>query len=84
MHRIGEILVDQGCLTRIDLASALAEHWEPYPSSEAVMVSQPDETVRLPTDQPTPEAPPHLAALKSVDETVDEIALVGRGPHGST
>jgi chromosome segregation ATPase len=28
--RIGEILVAQGSLTRLDLASALAEHWEPH------------------------------------------------------
>jgi len=28
--RIGEILVMQGSLTRLDLASALAEHWEPH------------------------------------------------------
>ena len=27
--RIGEVLVEQGSLTRLDLASALAEHWEP-------------------------------------------------------
>ena len=27
--RIGEILVEQGSLGRLDLASALAEHWEP-------------------------------------------------------
>ena len=27
--RIGEILVEQGSLDRLDLASALAEHWEP-------------------------------------------------------
>ena len=32
--RIGEILVDQGSLTRIDLASALAEHWEPHAYAE--------------------------------------------------
>ncbi len=72
--RIGEILVDQGCLTRIDLACALAEQWEPYPSTEAGDGLQPDDTVRVAGDQPTPEAPPHLAALKSIDETVDEIA----------
>ena len=72
--RIGEILVDQGCLTRIDLACALAEQWEPYPSTEADDGLQPDDTVRGEADEPTPEAPPHLAALKSVDETVDEIA----------
>jgi len=28
--RIGEILVAQGSLTRLDLASALTEHWEPH------------------------------------------------------
>ena len=28
--RIGEILVAQGSLSRLDLASALAEHWEPH------------------------------------------------------
>ena len=73
--RIGEILVDQGCLTRIDLACALAEQWEPHPSTDAGDGLQSDDTVRLAADQPpTPEAPPHLAALKSVDETVDEIA----------
>ena len=73
--RIGEILVDQGCLTRIDLACALAEQWEPYPSTDAGDGLQSDDTVRLAADQPpAPEAPPHLAALKSVDETVDEIA----------
>ena len=73
--RIGEILVDQGCLTRIDLACALAEQWEPYPSTDAGDGLQSDGTVRLAADQPPePEAPPHLAALKSVDETVDEIA----------
>ena len=34
--RIGEILIAQGSLTRFDLASALAEHWEPViPESEA-------------------------------------------------
>ena len=72
--RIGEILVDQGCLTRIDLACALAEQWEPHPSTDAGDGLQSDDTVRVAADQPTPEAPPHLAALKSVDETVDEIA----------
>src|SRR6476659_206381 len=77
--RIGEILVDQGCLTRIDLACALAEQWEPYPSSEAEEGLQPGDTERVVADQPTPEAPPHLAALKSVDETVDEIARAVEG-----
>jgi chromosome segregation ATPase len=34
--RIGEILVAQGSLSRLDLASALAEHWEPqrFPLTE--------------------------------------------------
>jgi hypothetical protein len=72
--RIGEILVDRGCLTRIDLACGLAEQWEPYPSTDAGDGAQADGAAQSTTDQPPPEAPPRLAALKSVDETVAELA----------
>jgi len=51
--RIGEILVEQGSLTRLDLASALAEHWEPRPSASGAegQPSQNGVRVAAPTDQ---------------------------------
>ena len=65
-NRLGEILVEQGSLSRLDLASALAEHWEPQPPSRG---TRPELSLR-PRHATDPIAA-QASSLKALEERVE-------------
>jgi len=82
--RIGEILVAQGSLTRLDLASALSEHWEPQPSVVVTELRRPNEPA-LTQEGRSDDVRTLLefeARLRAAEQRLDVVAGAD-GPNGT-